>query len=133
MSQRLLFVRPSFRKKATSDALCVFVLPGSSPAGLTTEGLPNLSLRMEPLDIAVVVIYFLVVLAVGIWVSVCLTIVVLLTSLLSQATTLLAVHIILLPFQNVEVKKYAFCFPPCSLQCKPIAAPWGGISWLGVP
>ncbi|XP_075901593.1 sodium/glucose cotransporter 4 [Nelusetta ayraudi] len=42
---------------------------GSSPAGLTTEGLPNLSLRMEPLDIAVVVIYFLVVLAVGIWSS----------------------------------------------------------------
>lgn len=70
MSQRLLFVRPSFRKTAHSDALCVFVLPGSSPAGLTTEGLPNLALRMEPLDIAVVVIYFLVVLAVGIWVSV---------------------------------------------------------------
>lgn len=119
----LLFVHPSFRKKGTSDALYVFVLPGSSPAGLTTEGLPNLGLRMEPLDIAVVVIYFLIVLAVGIWVR----------KLVKCNTALLAVHIILLPFQNMEVKKYAFCFPPCSLQCKPIAAPWGGISWPDVP
>lgn len=54
----------------TDAMLYVFMHPGSSSPGVTTDGPPNLGLRMEPLDIAVVVIYFLIVLAVGIWVSV---------------------------------------------------------------
>lgn len=41
---------------------------GNSPTGSTTVTPP--ALRMEPLDIAVVVIYFIIVLGVGIWVGV---------------------------------------------------------------
>lgn len=51
-------------------AVYVFLLPGSSPPGVTTAEPPNLGLRMETLDIVVVVLYFLIVLAVGIWVGV---------------------------------------------------------------
>lgn len=44
---------------------------GNSPSGSTTVAPPALeSLRMEPLDIAVVVLYFIIVLGVGIWVGV---------------------------------------------------------------